>query len=184
MNFEQQMLISLPPLMDSNFQKSVIYLHQHNGDGASGWIVNKELDNRVAVRLRKSIQLAVNAPIFYGGPVDINSAFVIHSSEIKLESTVELNEDLCMTRDREMIQTLNEKNFPKRFRIIIGRCKWGAGQLESEVFGSRTNGKTLWTNCNYEKEYLWENPPVQWEKGIEHSANKKVSTYLDFSNMG
>ena len=45
MNFEQQMLISLPPLMDSNFQKSVIYLHQHNGDGASGWIVNKELDN-------------------------------------------------------------------------------------------------------------------------------------------
>jgi len=92
MNFEQQMLISLTPLMDSNFQKSVIYLHQHNGDGANGWIVNKELDNRVAVRLRKSIQLAINAPIFYGGPVDINSAFVIHSSEIKLASTVELPE--------------------------------------------------------------------------------------------
>jgi hypothetical protein len=29
-----------------------------------------------------------------------------------------------------------------------------------------------------------ENPPVQWEKGIERSANKKVSTYLDFSNIG
>ena len=53
----QQFLVSLPMLGDSNFFKSVVYVENHDGDGAKGWIVNKELDNRVAVRLRKSIQL-------------------------------------------------------------------------------------------------------------------------------
>ncbi len=69
MNMSQQFLVSLPMLGDSNFFKSVVYVENHDGDGAKGWIVNKELDNRVAVRLRKSIQLGINAPIYYGGPV-------------------------------------------------------------------------------------------------------------------
>lgn len=183
MNFEKQMLVSLPPLLDNNFQRSVVYLDTHNGDGASGWIINKELENRVAVRLRKSIQLAVSAPIFYGGPVEISSAFVLHTPEIRMKTTTQLTDDLCMSRDKEMIQTLNANNFPSWFRIVIGRCSWGAGQLESEMLGSRTNGRTLWTSCPYTHKYFWSNPAEQWEQGIEASASNKISNYLDFSNM-
>ena len=183
MNFEKQMLISLPPLSDNNFQRSVIYIHSHTGDGATGWIINKELENRVAVRLRKSIQLGINAPIFYGGPVDINSAFVLHTPEVSTNTTKHINDNLCMTRDKEMIQALNDNNFPSWFRIMLGRCSWAAGQLESEVLGSRTNGRTLWTSCPYTHEYFWSNPADQWEQGIEYSASDKISSYLDFSNM-
>jgi putative transcriptional regulator len=180
MNFNKQMLVSLPPLMDNNFQKSVVYLDSHDGDGAKGWIINKELENRVSVRLRKSIQLAINAPIFYGGPVDINSAFVLHSPDIRVPSTVLLNEELCVTRDKEMVAQLNQNHCPRYFRIVIGRCSWGAGQLESEMLGSRTNGKTLWTSCPYDPKYFWMVPNEQWEKGIERSANSKVTNYLNF----
>jgi len=40
MNMSQQFLVSLPMLGDSNFFKSVVYVENHDGDGAKGWIVN------------------------------------------------------------------------------------------------------------------------------------------------
>jgi putative transcriptional regulator len=179
MNFQKQLLISLPPLMDNNFQKSCVYLEHHDGDGAKGWIINKELDTRVSVRLRKSLQLGINAPIFYGGPVDINSAFVLHTPDIKLQSTLIVDDDLCVTRDKEFIRLLNSNTFPTKFRIVIGRCSWGAGQLESEMLGSRTNGRTLWTSCPYSVNFMWNiDPKEQWERGIENSATTKVQEYL------
>ena len=50
MNYKQQYLASLPSLADNNFNKSIVYVDNHDGDGARGWIINKELDNRVSVR--------------------------------------------------------------------------------------------------------------------------------------
>ena len=46
MNMEKQILVSLPNLVESNFKKSIVYVDQHDGDGAHGWILNKELDQR------------------------------------------------------------------------------------------------------------------------------------------
>ena len=84
MNYKKQFLASLPQLADGNFNESIVYIDNHDGDGARGWIVNKELDARVAVRLRKSIQLGINAPIYYGGPVEVNQCYVLHSIDIML----------------------------------------------------------------------------------------------------
>jgi len=181
MMMQQQFLISLPTLVDSNFSKSLVYVDSHDGDGAKGWIVNKELDNRISVRLRKSIQLALNAPIYYGGPVEVNQAFVLHSDDVKIKQTVQLNDNLCVTRDESIINMLNEGNYPEYWRIVIGCCSWGAGQLESEMLGSRTNGKGLWINCPYDQQLMWQVlAENQWEKGIEYSATKKVADYLNF----
>jgi len=181
MNMKQKFLASLPTLLDSNFVKSIIYLDNHDGDGAKGWIVNKELDARVAVRLRKSIQLGINAPIFYGGPVEVNQCYVLHSSDIMLTQSNKINDNLCVTRDKAIINMLNENKFPQYYRIIIGCSSWGPGQLESELLGSRTGGKSSWTGFNYSKEYMWDIPVTeQWNKGIANSANQKVSNYLNF----
>jgi putative transcriptional regulator len=181
MNMERQMLISLPTLGDSNFRKGIVYIDEHNGDGAHGWIINKELEQRVSVKLRKSMQLAINAPIYYGGPVEINQVYVIHSNDIILPSSIELQNNLIMTRDKQIINLFNNNQFPQHWKIIVGHCSWGAGQLESELFGSRTMGKSLWTDIPYNEQLIW-NVPTQhsWEKGIEMSANQKVNDYLNF----
>ena len=67
---------------DQNFRSAVVYVEKHDGDGAKGWVINKELDNRISVRLRKSIQLGVVCPIFYGGPVQSNQVYVLHSDDV------------------------------------------------------------------------------------------------------
>ena len=181
MNMKQQFLASLPTLQDGNFNQSVVYVDNHDGDGAKGWIVNKELDSRVAVRLRKSIQLGINAPIYYGGPVEVNQCYVLHSSDIMLAQTVKINDNLCVTRDKSFVIMLNEKKYPQHYRIILGCSSWGPGQLESELLGSRTGGKSSWTSFKYDKEFIWNTPVAeQWNKGIANSANQKVSNYLNF----
>ena len=38
-----------------------------------------------------------------------------------------------MTRDKKMIQMLNNNDFPNFWRVLIGNCTWGPGQLESEL---------------------------------------------------
>ena len=181
MNMSQQFLVSLPMLGDSNFFKSVVYVENHDGDGAKGWIVNKELDNRVAVRLRKSIQLGINAPIYYGGPVEVNQCFVLHSSDIMLAQSLKINDNLCVTRDKSIITMLNENKFPQNYRIIIGCASWGPGQLESELLGSRTGGKSMWVSADYQKDFMWSaTAEEQWSYGIENSAKQKTTNYLNF----
>ena len=49
---------------DTNFRNSLVYIQKHSGDGAKGWVINKEVEPRVAVKLRKSIQLGVVCPIY------------------------------------------------------------------------------------------------------------------------
>ena len=182
LNANDNFLLSLPSMHDTNFRSSVVYIHEQNGDGAKGWIVNKELEQRVAVKLRKSIQLGVVCPIYYGGPVNVTQVYVLHSSEVQIvDNTVQLNDNLCMTRDKKMIQMLNNNEFPNYWRVMIGNCTWGPGQLEGELLGSRTDGLSMWNILPYSRELMWDTAPVhQWDSGVEKVATLKTASYLNF----
>ncbi len=182
LNMEGNFLLSLPNMGDSNFRSSIVYVNEHSGDGAKGWIVNKEVEGRIAVKLRKSIQLGVVCPLYYGGPVDVTQVYVLHSSETQIvDNTVQLNDNLCMTRDKKMIEMLNNNQFPNFWRVIVGSCTWGPGQLESELLGSRTDGHSMWNHISYSKDFMWDtSPPNQWDLGIEKIARKMTQSYLNF----
>lgn len=182
LNTQGSFLLSLPNMHDSNFRNSLVYISDHSGDGAKGWVINKEVEPRIAVKLRKSIQLGVVCPLYYGGPVDITQVYVLHSSETQIkDNTVILNDNLCMTRDKKMIQMLNNNEFPNFWRVLVGNCTWGPGQLESELLGSRTEGKSMWNRLQYSKDFMWDTaPPNQWDLGISQVATKMTQSYLNF----
>ena len=112
MIYQQSFLYSSPGMGDGNFQKALVYLDTHNGDGARGWVVNKELDARIANKLRVGMKLQINLPIYYGGPVDVNSVFILHTPDVIIQSTQQINEDLCITRDKQMIEMFTFPPFP------------------------------------------------------------------------
>ena len=181
MNYQQKFLVSLPAMSDNNFIRSVVYLDAHNGDGAKGWVVNKILDPRIANQMRKGMRLTIDSPIYYGGPVEMGSAYVLHSSDMKIDSTQEINTNLCVTRDKQMIQSLNEGKQPHHFRILVGHCSWGAGQLESEMLGSRSNGQCFWSVLPYDNQFLWgSTDKPQWQRGIDLSAKSMTGNLLNF----
>lgn len=180
MNFTNNFLVSLPTLGNSNtFNKSLIYLDTHTGDGAHGWIVNKQLEHDVAGRLRRGMKLNKNIPIYYGGPVDVNSGVVIHSKDLHVPATKSLNESLSITRDKSIINILNMGQFPEYFRIIVGCSAWGPTQLENEMLGSRTNGASSWVVSPFSHDLMWNiQPGEQWNAGIEAAASALTNTML------
>lgn len=181
MSYKNNLLVSLPSIVDRSFNKSVIYLHNHTGDGASGWIINNQLDDSIAANLRKGMKLNVTVPIYYGGPVNLTQAFVLHSNELKLPQTIKLTDTLSVTRDRSIIGVLNAGQFPVNWKIIVGESSWGAGQLESEILGSRSKGVSSWVTVPFNTDLVWNtNFSDMWDAGIRTSASQLTSTVLNF----
>lgn len=182
MNLTHKFLVSLPTLTAGQFNKSVVYVEHHNGDGAHGWIINKQLTNdNIVQRLRRGMRLQVDVPLYYGGPVDANNAVVLHSADLKLPATKQLNDNLSLTRDKSIVNIMNIGQFPEYWRIAVGKCSWGAGQLESEILGSRTNGVSSWTTLNYSTDLMWNTlPSKQWERAIEMTASQLTENVLNF----
>ena len=182
LNTEGSFLLSLPTMHDNNFRNGIVYIQKHTGDGAKGWVINKEVENRIAVKLRKGIQLGVVCPVYYGGPVDVTQVYVLHSADIQIKDQTEmLNENLCVTRDKKMIEMLNNNQFPKFWRVLVGNCTWGPGQLESELLGSRTEGRSMWNILPYSHELMWDTAPTQqWDYGVKKVATMMTKNYLNF----
>ena len=76
MNLTGDFLISIPSANVGTFNRSVVLMSEHTGNGAQGWIVNKQLDDKVSQRLRKGMSLTRDIPLYFGGPVDVNNAVV------------------------------------------------------------------------------------------------------------
>ena len=181
MDLTNSFLVSMPTLRDFSFNKTVIYMNEHQLGGASGWVVNRQLDSDVSERLRKGMGLQKNVPLFYGGPVDVNSAYVLHTNDFKIPSTVVLNDQISVTRDKAIINVFNLGQFPEYWRIIVGHSQWGPGQLEEELHGIHRNGIPSWTNCPYSNKLMWNTMPgKQWDIAIQKSAETMTDRFLDF----
>lgn len=181
MSYEDTFLISMPTMRDLSFNKTVIYMNEYSLSGASGWIINRPLEVDVSTRLRNGMGLTKRVPLFYGGPVDVNHAYVLHSNDFKIPSTIQLNDELSVTRDKAIINVFNIGQFPEYWRIIVGHSQWGPGQLENEVAGIYKNGMASWTTCDYSNQLMWNTEQSkQWDIAIQMSAENMTEKFLDF----
>ena len=180
MNLSNKFLISMPTLRDISFNKTVIYMNEHSLNGASGWVINRQLDSTISERLRKGMQLNKSVPLYYGGPVDVTHAYVLHTNDFKIPSTVVLNDTLSVTRDKAIINVFNLGQFPEYWRIVIGHSSWSPGQLEDECIGINNNGKSSWTHCDFSDKLMWNTMPAkQWDTGIQMSAESMTNRFLN-----
>ena len=85
-------LIAMPAMDDPYFSKSLIYIAEHNDQGALGIIVNRPIDMSLATLFEKidvpfeTLGMA-NLPIFFGGPVQTDRGFVLHRPVGEWQST-------------------------------------------------------------------------------------------------
>jgi len=84
-NLTNHFLIAMPGLEDELFGKSVVYLCEHNENGALGLMINKPSDfslkhlfEKVELPMRRP-DLA-DQPVFQGGPVQTEHGFVLHDA--------------------------------------------------------------------------------------------------------
>lgn len=133
------LLIAPPNMPDSRFRNTVLFLTHHTERGSFALCVNRETSWTLPEVLEGTEirpDILPNTPIYWGGPVSPNSLWMIHSPEWYIDrSSVEISKDWLMTSNIEMFQHIADGDYPQHFRIVMGHCSWGPGQLESELAG-------------------------------------------------
>jgi putative transcriptional regulator len=137
-NLTDHFLIAMPAMDDPYFSKSLIYIAEHNEQGALGIIVNRPIDMSLATFFERidvpfeSLDLA-NLPVFFGGPVQTDRGFVLHRPIGEWQSTLAVNREVGLTTSRDVLQAVAREGQPRELMVTLGYSGWGAGQLEHEL---------------------------------------------------
>jgi len=163
-NLTNQFLIAMPGMGDGTFSGTVVYLCEHNENGALGLVINKPIDIKLK-NLFEKVELSLDredlaeAPVYFGGPVQTERGFVLHEplqgqqgDGGHYNSTLQIPGGLEMTTSKDVLEALSSGAGPKKILVTLGYSGWAAGQLEEEM--SR-NG---WINVGAEPAIIFDTP--------------------------
>ncbi|HQV01558.1 MAG: YqgE/AlgH family protein [Bacteroidia bacterium] len=152
-------LIAEPFLHDKSFKRSVIWLTNHDENGSRGFILNKQTN----IKLNKLIDdfPMFDIPVFYGGPVETDSLFFIHTAGKLIEGAEHFLPGYYVGGNFDTLKFLIDTKQLKTYQVkfFIGYSGWVANQLESEMneltwmvtdfkneLGINADNETLWSN--------------------------------------
>lgn len=153
-------LIAMPHMADPRFAQTLIYLVEHNPDGAMGLVVNRPNGLSLADILEQlrpdepPTSLSQSLPIFSGGPVQVDRGFVLHPTDSRFQATLALGA-LGMTTSQDVLFAIADGQGPQRHLIALGYAGWEAGQLDAELVDN------AWLSCPAQPEILFDLPAEQ-----------------------
>jgi putative transcriptional regulator len=167
-NLSGKLLVAMPGMGDTRFEKSVVFLCAHSDAGSMGLIVNKPSVEMKFDELLK--QLSINIvpgivvpDVHFGGPVEIGRGFVLHSSEYGTkETTMQIDDCFAMTATLDVLEDLAQGQGPERVLLALGYAGWGPGQLEAEI------GQNGWLTCDASPEVVFaKSNRSKWEAALK-----------------
>lgn len=135
-------LIAMPSMLDPVFGGTVVYLCEHNAEGALGVIVNKATDMTMDVlfeRIDLDLEIAANQlpiakkQVMFGGPVQVDRGFVLHSPHGNFSSMMRVSDEVGLTTSKDVLEAVATGEGPSRLLVTLGCAGWSAGQLEQEI---------------------------------------------------
>jgi len=136
-NLTGSFLISTPKMPDPRFAEQVIFMCAHNSEGAMGLAVNRPNPYFSFAEILKSAQLPEPEkplpPVYVGGPVEMESAFILYGSDYKAEHELEVNSTVSLSRESRILEDIAHGRGPGKYLFLLGYAGWGPGQLESEL---------------------------------------------------
>lgn len=133
-------LIAMPSMLDPIFGGSVVYMCEHNADGALGVIINKPTDmmmntlfERIDLDLEIDAGQMANRPVMFGGPVQVERGFVLHAPFGDFSSMMKVTDDIALTTSKDVLEAVAAGGGPRRLLVTLGCAGWSAGQLEEEI---------------------------------------------------
>ncbi len=132
-----QLLVATPVIDSGCFQRAVVYIFSHSAEGAMGVIINQPIERVHFSALVEGMKLPEGSenkeiPIYFGGPVERNRGFIIHSAEGAVEAAAAAPE-VAVTASSAMLNDILQGKGPRQAALIIGYAGWAAGQLEQEI---------------------------------------------------
>lgn len=168
-NLTDHFLIAMPGLEDALFTKSVVYMCEHNAQGALGLIINKPADLDLAALFAK-VDLPLprldlrDSAVLHGGPLHAERGFLLHEAVFAdadkpdtalYASTMNIPGGLEMTTSKDILDAMSSGGGPAKVLVTLGYSAWGEGQLESEL---RENS---WLTVHADHSIIFDVPVAQ-----------------------
>ena len=159
-SLKHHFLIAMPHMADPRFAQALIYLVEHNQDGAMGLVVNRPSGLHLADIMEQlrpdtpAASLCQTVPVYSGGPVQTDRGFVLHPADRHFQATLALGE-LGMTTSQDVLFAIADEQGPERHFIALGYAGWGTGQLEAEL------AQNAWLSCPAQPRILFDLPHDQ-----------------------
>lgn len=138
LSLANQFLIAMPNMADPIFARALVYVCEHGEHGAMGLVINKPSGIALA-QLFDQIDLPLqdNAiatmPVLFGGPVQPDRGFVLHSPGGDWQSSLSITDDLMLTTSKDVLAAVSEGSGPEHLLVTLGYAGWSSGQLEDEI---------------------------------------------------
>ena len=170
-----KLLVSEPSILnDKSFNRSVIYLSEHNEDGTIGFIINKPTEF-ILNDLIKDINC--DFKIYNGGPVEQENLYFIHKLPNLIPNSIQIDKGIYWGGDFEILTNLLNSNAINQtdIRFFLGYSGWSVTQLKDELEEStwivvennysnilKIKSDDIWKNqlLDFGGEYqIWANAP-------------------------
>ena len=127
------LLISEPYLPDPNFERTVVFLCEHDENGTFGFVLNKPGNATFGQAIEEAS--GFDARLYIGGPVQMDSLHFLHKAHDQVEGGKEVVEDIYWGGDFEQLMTqINTRAIRENdFRFFVGYSGWSPGQLKEEL---------------------------------------------------
>jgi len=154
-----QLLLDSGQLHGSFFQRTVVLICQHDGEGAFGLILNRATGSNVGQVVVADLPETLKGfPLFLGGPVQPSALSFLHSDAFIPDANVIPN--LSLGHSLDTLMEIGESfSSTRKIKMFAGYAGWSPGQLEDEM------KRKAWLTHPATLELVFETEPAQlWQK--------------------
>lgn len=161
MNLQHHFLIAMPTMQDPRFKRSVIYICEHNEEGAMGLVINKPVEQFTVESVLEKLKIApadrdpaisLDKPVYAGGPLADDRGFILHTPQPGFDASIQISPETMITTSRDVLETLGTPEQPQEVLVALGYAGWEKGQLEQEVL------ENAWLTAEADSKILFHTP--------------------------
>lgn len=159
-SLENQFLIAMPQLKGSLFGDTISVVCQHNEEGTIALIINKTLPqtlSEIFEQMGLSTECLHNPSkaILFGGPVQPEAGFILHTDNSQWQSTLSVSDSLFLTSSKDILEAISHGSGPESYLFILGYSGWSSGQIEQEL------EQNSWLHSPIKTDIIFNTPPEQ-----------------------
>lgn len=160
-----QFLLATPGMADPRFERAVIAVCAHDAEGALGIGMGAQIAGLGFHDLLQQVDIepgtAPDAPVHFGGPVEVRRGFVLHSRDWTGQDTVDVAGLWSLTGTIDVLRAIADGKGPARWVAALGYAGWGPGQLDGELRGAG------WLNVAWDAATLFEATAAdRWDRAM------------------
>ncbi|MDE2301677.1 MAG: YqgE/AlgH family protein [Sphingomonadales bacterium] len=154
-----RLLLAMPGMPDPRFAHAVVAMCLHDAKGALGIGVGQLIPGIGLHRLLEDLEVAPDnapdVPVHFGGPVEPQRGFVLHSDDWSGPGTIAAGAFGALSTSLDVLRAIAGGSGPSRWLVALGYAGWGAGQLEGEMT------RHGWYAAEGRAEVLFDHPAEQ-----------------------